>query len=125
MMNESNIKNRTKLIKILDMIGYEDAVIRRDGAWDLSIFYTSREEKLIVIEMCASERVNGDMIVDPLMRIELLLDTDGNITEVHPVFYQSQTIMGEVELYAKDNTDCWNQLSYMPKITLIAGIRIL
>ena len=109
---ENSRKNAERVSEILKKIGSQDGVIKLDGAWDLSVFYTQRDANMIVIEMSASERINGDTVVDPLMKIELLLDGNGEIVEAHPVYYQSQTPLAEIEIYSKDNPDCWNPQLY-------------
>lgn len=104
--------NTKKISELIKKIGPSDVAIKLDGAWDLSVFYVDRDENKLTIEMCASESINGDMIVDPLMDIELILDSNGEILEVHPKFYQSQTPLADIEIYSKDNTDCWNPELY-------------
>ena len=104
--------NSDRISEILRKVGPSDGVIKLDGAWDLSVFYTQRDANMIVIEMSASERINGDTVVDPLMKIELTLDGNGRIIEAHPVYYQSQTPLAEIEIYSKDNPDCWNPKLY-------------
>ena len=108
-----NVRNNAKRIsEILKKIGSHDGVIKLEGAWDLSVFYTQRDTNLLIIEMCASDRINGDTVVDPLMKIEISLDRNGEIVEAHPVYYQSQTPLAEIEIYSKDNPDCWNSELY-------------
>ena len=73
---------------------------------------TRCNEDMITIEMCLISRFHGESLVDPLMDIELNLDSEGHITQATPVHYMSKTLFSNEELYAKGNPDCWNPELY-------------
>ncbi|MBR6307106.1 MAG: hypothetical protein IKR39_00690 [Lachnospiraceae bacterium] len=105
---EMMMMNASRIAKILEKVGPENAKIKVDGAWDLSVYYVYRSEKMIEIEMFASKREDRVSMVDPLMKIELALDENGAIKTAHPIYYQSHGMFFDVELYSEDNRDCWN-----------------
>ncbi len=102
-------RNGIRIAEILEKVGPEDAVIKVDGSeWNLEVYYTDRNDVMLTIEMCLVSRVHGESLVDPLMDIELSLDSEGHITKATPVHYMSRTLFSEEELYLKGNPDCWN-----------------
>lgn len=105
---EMMMMNAGRIAEILEKIGPENAKIKVDGAWDLSVYYVCRSEKMIEIEMFAANRIDEESFVDPLMKIELALDENGAIKTAHPIYYQSHGMLFDVELYSEDNGDCWN-----------------
>ena len=109
-----NIRQKNgKLIKeILDKIGPEDAVIRTKNEWALSVYYSERNEDSLTIEMCLNTDYQGDPLFDPLMRIELTLDSGGKITEARPLYYLSRTLFYTEEIYSEGNPACYNPNLY-------------
>ncbi|MCR5847614.1 MAG: hypothetical protein K6G75_05795 [Lachnospiraceae bacterium] len=100
--------NGSKIAEILEKIGPDSAIIKTDRDWDLRIYYSSKDENSMTIEMCSSINLDGDTLFDPLMTIDLILDNEGKIHEAVPKYYMSQTIFCTEEIYSKDNPDCWN-----------------
>lgn len=109
-----NIKQTNgKLIKeILDKVGPHDSVIKTQSDWAFSIYYSERDESSITIEMCLNTDYGGDPLFDPLMRIELSLDAEGNITEAKPLYYLSRTLFFCEEIYSEDNPSCYDPKLY-------------
>lgn len=106
-------QNNGKHIKeILDKIGPDDAVIRTENEWALFVYYSERSEDTLTIEMCLNTTYQGDPLFDPLMRIELALDPDGNITEARPLYYLSRTLFYTEEIYSEGNPACYNPKLY-------------
>ena len=101
-------RNGKRIAKILEHVGYEDSAIIIEKDWDLQVYISGREEDCITIEMCAYKDMNGDPLFDPLMRIELSTDASGNILSAKAVYYLSRSIFADIEIYAKDDPDCWN-----------------
>ena len=109
-------KNGKLIQEILDKIGPEDAVIHIKNDWAFSVYYSERDENSLTIEMCLSCDYQGDPLFDPLMRIELALDPEGNITEATPLYYLSRTPFFDEEIYSEGNPAC-----YDPKLYKKAG----
>ena len=101
-------RNGKRIAKILEYVGYEDSAIIIEKDWDLRVYFSSREEGCITIEMCAHNELNGDPLFDPLMRIELSTDENDNILSAKAVYYLSRSVFADIEIYAKDDPDCWN-----------------
>ena len=105
-------RNGKRIAKILEYVGYEDSAIIIEKDWDLQVYFSGREEGCITIEMCAHKDMNGDSLFDPLMRIELSTDESDNILSAKAVYYLSRSIFADIEIYAKDDPDCWNPELY-------------
>ena len=105
-------RNGKRIAKILEHIGYESSSIIIEKDWDLQIYMSAKEEGCITIEMCAHKELNGDSLFDPLMRIELSTDEADNILSAKAVYYLSRSVFADVEIYAKDDPDCWNPKLY-------------
>ncbi len=105
-------ENAKKISEILEMIGPEDASVRTDNDWALSIFYSERTDRTLTIEMCMNTEYMGDPLFDPLMRIELVLDEDGRPVEAIPLYYLSRTLLTDEEIYARDNPSCYDPRLY-------------
>ena len=109
-----NIRQKNgKLIKeILDKTGPEDAVIHTKNEWAFSVYYSERTGNSLTIEMCLNTVYQGDPLFDPLMRIELALDPEGNITEARPLYYLSRTLFYTEEIYSEGNPACYDPALY-------------
>ncbi len=106
-------QNNGRLIKeILDKIGPNDAIIRTKNEWEFSVYYSERSENTLTIEMCLNTDYGGDPLFDPLMRIELDLDSNGNIIEAKPLYYLSRTLFYTEEIYSDGNPACYNPKLY-------------
>ena len=106
-------QNNGRLIKeILDKIGPNDAIIRTKNEWEFSVYYSERSENTLTIEMCLNTDYGGDPLFDPLMRIELDLDSNGNIIEAKPLYYLSRTLFYTEEIYSDGNPACYNPNLY-------------
>ncbi len=104
--------NGKHIKEILDKIGPNDAVIRTKNEWAFSVYYSERSVDTITIEMCLNTDYQGDPLFDPLMRIELDLDSNGNITEAKPLYYLSRTLFYTEEIYSEGNPACYNPKLY-------------
>lgn len=104
--------NGKHIKEILDKIGPNDAVIRTKNEWAFSVYYSERSVDTITIEMCLNTDYHGDPLFDPLMRIELALDSEGNITEARPLYYLSRTLFYTEEIYSEGNPACYNPKLY-------------
>ena len=111
-IQESNGK---QLAKILEMIGPGDTEIHTKSDWVLSVYYSDRDVHTLTIEMCLSISLQGDPLFDPLMRIELALNDNGEIQAATPVYYLSSSPFYTEEIYAKDNPSCYNPKLYEKK----------
>lgn len=116
-MKNRREENAKKIARILKKIGPESARLRTGSEWDLRIYYSSREDNKIVIEMSSTSEYLGELFMDPLMKIELLLDDDGEIKEAVPLYYLSKTIFVIEEYYSEGNPECYN-----PKLYDKAGV---
>ena len=105
-------KNGRRIAEILEKTGPDDVIIRTDNEWDLRIYHSDRSDSSMTIEMCSTIDLQGDILFDPLMKIELSLDSDGKIIGATPVYYISQTIFCTEEIYAQGNPDCWDPVLY-------------
>ena len=99
-------RNGKRIAKILEYVGYEDSAIIIEKDWDLQVFISGKEEGCTTIEMCAYRDYNGDALFDPLMRIGLSTDEDGNIQSAKAVYYLSRSLFADEEIYAKDDPEC-------------------
>ena len=105
-------ENAKKIARILKKIGPESARLRTRSEWDLRIYYSSREDNKLVIEMSSTSEYLGELFMDPLMKIELKLDDEGQIIEAVPLYYLSKTIFVTDEFYSEGNPECWNPKLY-------------
>lgn len=104
--------NGKRIAEILTKAGPDDVIFQTQNEWDLRIYYSNRGENTMTIEMCSTIEYQGDTLFDPLMRIELTLDSNGQIKEAIPLYYISRTLFCEEEIYAKGNPDCWDPRLY-------------
>ncbi|MCR5590638.1 MAG: hypothetical protein K6F73_03835 [Lachnospiraceae bacterium] len=104
--------NGKQIAKILEMIGPGDTQIRTKSEWVLSIYYSDRDDNTLTIEMCLSISLQGDPLFDPLMRIELALNDKEEIISARPIYYLSTSPFYTEEIYAKDNSSCYNPKLY-------------
>ena len=113
-INMKNIRkeNARKIARILRKIGPESARLRTDSEWDLRIYYSSKEDNKMVIEMSCTSEYLGELFMDPLMKIELILDDEGEMVEAVPLYYLSKTIFVNEEYYSEGNPECWNSKLY-------------
>ena len=109
-----NIRQENGMLikEILDKIGPEDAVIHTKNEWAFFVYYSDRSEGSLTIEMCLNTDYQGDPLFDPLMRIELALDSEGNIAEARPLYYLSRTLFYTEEIYSEGNPACYNPKLY-------------
>ena len=101
-------ENAARIKEILDMIGPENASVHTQSDWVFSVYYSESDEDSLTIEMCLSSDFGGDPLFDPLMRIRLTKDADGNYTEAIPLYYLSQTPFYTEEIYSEDNPSCYD-----------------
>lgn len=106
-------KNGKEIQKILNSFGHGDPIIVRSRSeWIFEICESEFDERSLTIEMCLFTRYNGDPLFDPLMRIRLMLDRAGNVTEAIPLYYQSKTLFYNEEIYSEGNPSCYDPKLY-------------
>ena len=105
-------ENGKRIADILEQTGPNDVIIRTDNDWDLRIYHSDIENNTKTIEMCSTIDFQGDLMFDPLMKIELTLDDEGKIIEATPVYYLSKTLFCTEEIYAEGNPACWDPRLY-------------
>lgn len=105
-------ENGKILEELLKQIGPENTSISTESEWSLNIYYLELNEDSTTIEMCLKTNYQGDTLVDPFMKIELIKDESGKIVSANPLHYMSRTMFYEEEIYSKDNPDCWNPKLY-------------
>lgn len=105
-------KNGRRIAEILERTGPDDVIIRTDNDWDLRIYHSGSESKTLTIEMCSTLDFQGDILFDPLMRIDLSLNGEGKVVKANPVYYTSRTLFYTEEIYAEGNPDCWDPVLY-------------
>lgn len=111
-MEELRNSNGKKIAKILDYTGNENSSITIEEDWEIRIYHSTDYEDREIIEMCSYADYNGDALFDPLFRIELYRDENGELVSAKALYYLSRTFMGDIELYCTGNPDCWSNSHY-------------
>lgn len=105
-------ENAKKIKALLDRIGPCNSSVRTQSEWAFLVFYSDRDDTSLTIEMCLQTDFRGDPLFDPLMKIKLILDPEGNPVEAIPLYYLCQTLFYNEEIYAEGNPSCYDPALY-------------